>query len=153
MLNIKFWAVASVRAAPDPKKWHGALRLRICNTALQGCGSRLIQFGYGSGSRKLAQSGYGSGSKSSLNLDPIRIHNRTLEDKFFQRLKIKIKKSDISSLCYFYTFPLQKLIKSTKKVIVFLHFLAPETGSGSTKSLNPDPQPCLKHFYVHHNVP
>jgi hypothetical protein len=40
-----------------------------------------------------------------LNPDTIRIHNSTLEDKFFQRLKNQQKRSkDISSLYYFYTF-------------------------------------------------
>jgi hypothetical protein len=64
------------------------------NFFFQGCGSKLIQSG--SGASNLTQSGHGSGStviESGSNPDPdsdpirIRIHNSTLEDKFFQRFK------------------------------------------------------------------
>jgi hypothetical protein len=69
----------------------------------QGCGSGLIQSGYGSGSRNLAQSGYGSGSTMSLNPDPIwiriRIHDSALDDKVFLRLKNQQRKSNILAVC------------------------------------------------------
>jgi hypothetical protein len=69
------------------------MEIRPCLLAPELCpkAGGLIQSGsrYGSGSSNLAQSG--SGSTKSLNPDPIRIririHNRTLEDKFFQRFK------------------------------------------------------------------
>jgi hypothetical protein len=60
------------------------LKINITRNPLnQGCGSGLIQ----SGSGNLAQ----SGSTMSLNPDPIRIHNSTLEDKFLQADSFLIK--------------------------------------------------------------
>jgi hypothetical protein len=66
-----------------------------------------------------------------LNPDPtririrIRIHNSTLEDKFFQRLKNR-QKSQVCTISV-----IQIKIKSTKKLLLFLHFLAPGSVSGS----------------------
>jgi hypothetical protein len=61
---------------------------------IQGCGSGLIQSGYGSGSRNSAQSGYGSGSTMSLIPDPQQY-------RYFRRqIFSKIKKSTTKSQRY-----------------------------------------------------
>jgi hypothetical protein len=58
----------------------------------------------------------------SLNMDPIRlriqirIHNSTLEDKFFQRLKNQQQKiEDISSLYRYYFYTLHCLFQQQQK--------------------------------------
>jgi hypothetical protein len=82
----------------------------------------------------------------SLNPDliQIRIHNSTLEDKFFKESKINIKSKILAVCTIFIPFRLKK-IKSTKRVpgtyfsSSWIRIRDPDSQSGSTKSLNPDP--------------